>query len=196
MTRVYLPSWCEEKEECKDCNFQSCNKKSIALFKDYKYDTIDFNDRPKEISDSTVAIYFGYCQRLASFFLLYPQIGPLYVVQHNFTRVRDSLPAHVDIPRILFDMIDQGDERAPTDLAHNMKLNLGMKATNAKKAVLGLGDTLNEITFTQEEITDFSKIADDWIKKVLTGKKVDFNKTEELERCRYCFLTNCEKLEV
>jgi len=139
-----------------------------------------------------MAIYFGYCQRLAKFFLMFPQIAPISVVEHNFFSDVTGLPAEVPIQRIFLDMLNHGDAEAPTDEVHRLRLMLGMKITHSEQALLGINGREKKIAATEKEIEEFWTVATSWADKVLSGKAIAFSKTEELMHCRYCFLPNCE----
>ena len=193
MPRAYPPIWCA-KEDCKNCDFLECDLKVLNLFNPYKYPSIDFTGRPKHIDPTSIAIYFGYCQRLAKFFLMFAQIAPISPVENNFFTDYTGLPAKVSIQRILLDMLNHGDAEAPTDEVHKLRLMMGMKLTKSKHAKISVDGEEKEITISEQEIEEFWKLAKDLERKILAGEELSFDKTEKLIRCNYCFLLNCEEI--
>jgi hypothetical protein len=195
MSRIYPPNWCtfENEKECTDCDFIECDEKILKLLKSVEYPTIDFAERPKTISATTVGIYFGYCERLAHFFLKYPQINDLSIVKSNFYCTKDSLPTKADIPRILLDLLTHGIDKAPTDDVHKLKMMLGMKGLKTNRAILAIGNDEKEIVIPQNEIDEFYKKAITWKDDVVNKNPVSFRMTTDLNKCKYCFLHNCDQ---
>ena len=198
MSRVYPPVWCEkicyEDSTCKDCNFIECSSKSLNLFIPYRYRKLDFTSRPKEIDAGSIATYFGFCQRLAKFFLLLPQCTPMSAIENNFINAMTGLPARVSIQRVLLDMIDHGDPHAPTDMLHKLRLTIIMKATNSRKGKIANFKEEADFQPSQKEVDDFWKSAEGLKQRLFRNENVVFEKTHDLARCRYCFLPDCEEL--
>ena len=194
MSRAFFPLWCK-REDCKKCTFLDCDRKTFKLFEPYKYPNVDFSDRPKYIDPTSIAIYFGYCQRLAKFLLLYAQIDPITPVEENFV---DSyyMPAKVSIPTIFLDMLNRGDKNAPTDDVHKMKLMIKMKKRGVNRAILMVDGEEKEVLISDNELNNFDKKQNCLKMKLITGKEkeISFQKTKKLIRCGHCFLPNCEEI--
>lgn len=193
MGRAYPPVWCE-KNDCSKCDIRTCHKKTLALFEPYKYDEINFEKRPKTVEVTSIATYFGYCQRLAKFFLLFPQRGPIDVVKNNFFNSTTGLPTNVSIQRIFLDMLNHGDPNAPTDNIHKYRLIfLTEKTKSEKEGIIYSNGSKILINISDEERKRFMKLANDWLHNLFQGN-VSFKKTENTKLCEYCFLENCEPL--
>jgi len=190
MYRGYPPIWCKQ-DDCTNCNPKECNEKAIALFEPYRYPELGLETRPETLEITTIAIYFGYCQRLAKYFLLYPQYSPISVVRANFFNHWTGLPTNVSIQRILLDMINRGDPDAPTDEVHKFRLMQIQEAFGEKKMVLQYGNKRLEVD--PSERNDFRKKVVKW-QQDLKKRKVVFEKTNDKKRCLYCFLQNCDDL--
>ena len=194
MYRAYPPVWCKNVL-CKDCNFIECDLKTLKLFEPYKYEKLDFTDRPREIDSTSIAVYFGFCQRLARFFLLFPQCPSLSAVSNNFIVNQTGLPAKAPVQRILLDTISRGDPEAPTDEVHRLRLLLNLKLRGTKNGTVLGGKNDVEVKLSNKEAEEFCEIARNWVRNILEGKAVPFEKTNILERCKYCFVSNCEQME-
>lgn len=192
MPRVYPPIWCKSNK-CEKCSFLDCDSRILELFAQHKYENLSFAKRPKQIEITSIAIYFGYCQRLAKFFLSFPQHSPIPVVKNNFVNAATGLPTKVEIQRIMLDMLDHGDPNAPTDETHRLRLMLIMKATNKLSGVISSEKGDVEIKPTEKELANFAAMVDDWLAK-LFNENLSYEKTKKLNRCKYCFLPNCEKI--
>lgn len=195
ISRIFPPNWCLlDTRECVDCNYVECEEKILKILKSVEYQTIDFTDRPKLISATTIAIYFGYCERLAHFFLRYPQIEQLSIVESNFVCTKEYyLPAKADIPRILLDLLTHGVDSAPTDDVHRLRLMIGMKKSKTNRAKLVTGDTEKQVIVDQAEIEAFHEKGLAWKEAILNGTHLTFKMTPDLNKCKYCFLKNCDK---
>lgn len=193
MPRVYPPVWCQEPD-CKKCDFLKCDRRILRLLMPLKYNSLDFDKRPKIIEITSIAIYFGFCQRLAKFFLLFPQNSPVSVVTENFINSNTGLPTTVSIQRILLDMLNHGDPKAPTDDVHRLRLMLIFKATNRKvgRMIIGSEDDV-EVKANQNEIDAFAEQVKQWQYDLFAGRITNFEKTSKLDRCAYCFLDDCEQ---
>lgn len=192
MPRVYPPIWCQN-EECKKCNFLECDKKVLDLFSPLRYSNLSFDRRSKVVEITSIAIYFGFCQRLAKFFLLFPQDSPIAVVRENFVNSTTELPATVSIQRILLDMLNHGDPEAPTDDVHKLRLMLIMKATKMKRGRIGDAQKEVEIKVSEKELDDFMRQVRRWEYDLFQDRLTCFEKTQDLNHCKYCFLDNCEQ---
>lgn len=194
ISRSYTPIDCI-KEDCKKCNFIDCDRKTLKLFEPYKYPSVDFSNRPKYIDPTSTAIYFGYCQQLAKFCLLYAQINPITPVEKNFLDPYYIL-AKVSIPRIFLDMLNRGDKDAPTDEVHKMRLMLEMKKRGVTRGILKIDDEEREIVISEDELNKFCKKESELKRKLLAGKgeEITFKKTNNKIRCKYCFVPNCEEI--
>ena len=135
MPRAYPPIWCQNGE-CRKCNFLECDRRILDLFMPLGYPTLSFDKRPRVVEVTSIAIYFGFCQRLAKFFLLFPQHSPLSVVKDNFINSYTGLPTTVSIQRILLDVLNHGDPEAPTDEVHRLRLLLMLNATKERRDLL------------------------------------------------------------
>jgi len=192
MYRAYPPVWCKGVF-CKDCDFFECELKTLKLFSPYKYEKLDFTNRPQKIDTTSIAIYFGFCQRLAKFFLLFPQRPSHPAVSKNFIANVTGLPANAPIQRILLDTISRGDPEAPTNEVHRLRLLLNLKLRGTKNGTVLGGKNDVEVNLSGKEAKEFCEIAMNWVRNILEGKAVPFEKTNILERCRYCFVSNCEQ---
>jgi hypothetical protein len=189
MYRVYPPVWCKGVD-CKECDFSECELKTLKIFSPYKYEKIDFTNRPKEVDTTSIAVYFGFCQRLAKFFLLLPQDSSHPAVRRNFIASVTGHPAKAPIQRILLDTIDRGDPEAPTNEVHKMRLLLNLKLRGKQSGALIGGKEDIEVRLSSKEAKEFCDIAMNWVRSIFEGKVIPFNKTDILERCAYCFLPN------
>lgn len=192
MPRAYPPIWCKTYD-CKKCNILECNSRTLNLFKPYKYPGLSFADRPKEIEMTSIAVYFGFCQRLAKFFLLFPQNSPISAVQNNFVNAETCLPTTVSIQRIFLDMLSQGDPEAPTDDVHRLRVFLILGATGMESGRIADAEKDIEIVPSKEEMGKFMEEVKKWEQDLLESR-LTFEKTSNLERCRYCFLGDCEQI--
>ena len=193
MPRVYPPVWCQE-QDCKKCDFLKCDRRILSLLEPLKYNSLDFCKRPNVIEITSIAIYFGFCQRLAKSFLLFPQDFPVSVITKNFINSRTGLPTTVSIQRIFLDMLNHGDSKAPTDEVHRLRLMLIFKATNRKAGHLIVGSEDDvEVKVNQNEIDAFMEQVKQWEDDLFIGRTPNFEKTSELNRCAYCFLDDCEQ---
>jgi hypothetical protein len=190
MHRAYPPNWCKH-DDCTNCDFKECNSRALALFEPYRYPELDMQTRPKAIEITTIAIYFGYCQRLAKYFLLYPQYSPISVVKANFFNNFTGLPTNVEIQRIFLDMINRGDPNAPTDEVHKFRLILIQQTLRGKKAYLHYGNKRVEVDLSERE--KFLEKVGRWQQNLKTGK-LTFKKTDNKKRCEYCFLPSCDNI--
>jgi hypothetical protein len=192
MPRVYPPIWCKG-HKCEECNFLDCDSRILKLFAQHKYKNLDFVNRPQQIEITSIAIYFGYCQRLAKFFLSFPQHSPMPVVENNFVNAATGLPTKVEIQRIMLDMLDHGDPNAPTDETHRLRLMFIMRATNNLSGFISSEKGDIEIKLTEKELADFTTTVNNWLAKFF-NQNLSYEKTEKLDRCKYCFLPNCENI--
>ena len=193
MSRAYPPVWCV-RHDCKKCNLLECNSRSLSLFEPYRYTTLDFGNRSTIIEITSIAVYFGFCQRLAKFFLVFPQDSPMAAVTQNFINGETGLPSKVSIQRILLDMLNHGDPEAPTDAIHRLRSIWIVKATGKGKVVVSDFQKNVEIAPSTGEIKDFMEKASKWQHDLIDGKIPVFEKTDDLNRCKYCFLEDCEHL--
>lgn len=193
MTRAYPPVWCKE-QNCKECNFIECDSRILSLVMPYKYPSLSFDKRPKVVEITSIAIYFGFCERLAKFFLMFPQSSPISIVRNNFVNSNTGLPTDVAIPRVLLDMLNHGDPKAPTDDVHKFRLMLILKATDRYSGGIVGGEKEDETTMSKEELDDFMKRVRTWEHDLFRDRITSFEKTKNLERCKYCFLEDCEQI--
>lgn len=192
MGRAYPPIWCE-KDDCAKCDFKECNSKALRLFEPYIYPDLNLETRPESIEMTTIAIYFGYCQRLAKYFLLYPQYSPIPVVKANFINHETRLPTNVSIQRILLDIINRGDPSAPTDEVHKLRLLLIQEMLKGKQGYIQSGNKRIRIDISKKERKSFIETLKKWRQDLKEGK-ISFEKTTDKKRCEYCFLTNCDNI--
>jgi hypothetical protein len=193
MSRVYPPIWCQEPD-CKKCDFLECDRKILSLFAPLKYDNLDFVKIPKQIDITSIAVYFGFCQRLAKFFLLFPQNSPITVVSENFINSTTDLPATASIQRVLLDILNHGDAGAPTHDVHRLRLMLILKATKRKVGRMIIGSEEDtEVKVSEGEMNGLVKQTERWLHDLFAGR-IAFEKTGRLDRCTYCFLNECESL--
>lgn len=193
MSRAYPPVWCE-RHDCKKCNLLECNSRSLGLFEPYRYPALDFGNRSTTIEITSIAVYFGFCQRLAKLFLLFRQDSPIAAVTQNFINGETGLPTKVSIQRILLDMLNHGDPEAPTDAIHRLRSIWIIRATGKDKAVVSDFQKDVEIAPSATEIKDFMDKANTWQHDLVKGKITVFEKTDDLNRCKYCFLEDCEQI--
>jgi hypothetical protein len=81
MPRIYPPKWCRNDQliGCNKCDdFLECDNKIIELSNLLK------NSSELTTNTTTIIIYYGYCQRLAKYFLSLPDTWPVGAVQKNF----------------------------------------------------------------------------------------------------------------
>lgn len=192
MTRAYPPVWCKE-QNCEECNFIECDSKILSLFMPYKYPSLSFDNRPKVVEITSIAIYFGFCERLAKFFLMFPQ-SSMSIVRSNFVNSNTGLPTDVSIPRILLDMLNHGDPKAPTDDVHKIRLMLIMEATDTNRGDILGGEREDEVAISKNELANFMKRVEKWDYDLFRGRITSFEKTKNLHRCKYCFLDDCEQI--
>ncbi len=192
MARVYPPVWCE-KDLCKKCNFLKCDSRVLNLFMPLKYPSLSFDKRPKTVEITSVAMYFGFCQRLAKLFLLFPQESPISLVRENFVNSTTGLPASVSIQRILLDVIDHADSEAPTDNVHRFRLILAFKAMKKRTGYISGSEGKMKVRVTENELKNFTKQMENWMYDLFRGRVTRFEKTKDLNHCRYCFLEHCEE---
>lgn len=190
MYRGYPPNWCKQ-DDCTNCDFEKCIKRAMALIEPYKYPELSLKTRPEVIEVTTIAIYFGYCQRLAKYFLLYPQYSPISVVRANFFNHWTGLPTNVSIQRVFLDMINRGDPDAPTDEVHKFRLMLLQEAFEGKKTFLSYGNKRVEVDLSER--SEFLEKVEKW-QRLLQEGKVVFEKTNDKRRCAYCILQDCENI--
>lgn len=191
MPRVYPPTWCKNTD-CRKCDFLECDSKILNLFMPYKYPNLSFDKRSRDVEITSIAIYFGFCQRLAKFFLLFPQHSPISVIRENFINSNTGLPANVSIQRVLLDMLNHGDPKAPTDGVHRLRLMLILKATNRKSGYIIDAEKEVEVTMSEKKVSDLMKQVREWVYDLFSGRLTRFEKTKNLNHCKYCFLENCE----
>jgi hypothetical protein len=190
MARVYPPKWCRF-DQFKDCNrcddFEKCDNKIIRLFKPLQ-DTGNSSSR----NATTIAVYYGYCQRLAKYFLSFPDIWPIGIVQRNFLDTTTGKGAKAEIQRILLDLIDHGDPNAPTNLVHELRLKLILQGKNEKKGciVSEKGEIELNISETDDRLLDL--MVQNWTMGHLNNA-LTFQKTGNLSHCQYCFVKDCEQ---
>jgi len=175
------------------CDFKKCISKALKLFGPYIYPDLNLETRPDTVEMTTIAIYFGYCQRLAKYFLLYPQYSPIPVVRTNFINHQTRLPTNVSIQRILLDMLNHGDPDAPTDEIHRLRLLMIQEMLKEKRAYIQADDRRISVDIPQEERKRFSEALKKWRQDLREGK-LSFDKTTDKKRCEYCFLTNCDDI--
>ena len=192
MPRVYPPIWCKG-EDCKTCDFIECDSKILRLLRPYEYPSLGFHRRRKKVEITSIAIYFGFCQRLSKFFLLFPQDSPISVVTENFLDSNTGRPATVSIQRVLLDMLNHGDPQAPTDDVHRLRLMFFTKATNRYREGIISAEKEVTVSLSEARVEDFLEKAKKLHHDLCEGKISSFEKTEDLNRCRYCFLENCEE---
>lgn len=193
MNRIYPPVWCKD-QNCSECNFIECDSKVLSLIMPYKYPRLSFEKRPRIIEITSMAIYFGFCERLAKFFLMFPQSSPLSIVRNNFVNSETGLPTDVSIPRILLDMLNHGDPAAPTDDVHKLRLMFSLKATDENIGRIIGGEKEDEITISKKELDSLMKRVKIWAHDLFKDRLISFEKTKNLDRCRYCFLDDCEQI--
>jgi len=193
MNRIYPPVWCKD-QNCRECNFIECDSKVLSLIMPYKYPRLSFEKRPRIIEITSMAIYFGFCERLAKFFLMFPQSSPLSIVRNNFVNSETGLPTDVSIPRILLDMLNHGDPAAPTDDVHKLRLMFSLKATDENIGRIIGGEKEDEITISKKELDSLMKRVKIWAHDLFKDRLISFEKTKNLDRCRYCFLDDCEQI--
>lgn len=192
MGRVYPPIWCETNDCC-TCNLEECNRKILELFEPYRYSEIDLKRRIKHIEITTIAIYFGFCRRLAKFCLLFPQDAPIPVVRTKFINGTTGLPTNQSIQRIFLDMLSRGDPKAPTDEVHKYRLAFLSEMTGSKKGTLVTEENQVEIQYSKKEKEKIVRSAKVWVDELRSGK-LRFDKTSKSELCRFCFLENCDSI--
>lgn len=193
MPRVYPPTWCQNPD-CKECDFSKCDSEVLGLLMPYKYPSPSFEGRPKLVEITSAAIYFGFCERLAKFFLMFPQSSPMSIVRNNFVNSNTGLPCDESIPRVLLDMLNHGDPKAPTEDVHKFRLMQILKATSGKSGHIAGGKKEAQITISKEELDDFMKKVETWECDLFKDRITSFAKTDNLDRCRYCFLEDCEHI--
>lgn len=194
MARTYPPIWCHN-EDCMKCNLHECNSKILRLFDPYRYAELDFKKRPKTVEITSIAIYFGFCQRLAKFLLLFPQDAPTPVIRSNFRNSMTGLPTEVSIQRILLDMLNHGDQGAPTDEVHRLRLMLLQDMTKSKEAFISVDGKQCEVRMSPEEKQLFVEKAGRWTRELHAGS-ISFDKTANPNHCAHCFLTDCDRARV
>lgn len=188
MSRAYPPIWCK-KNDCTTCDCENCVKKSLSLLEPYRYSELNFKTRPKSVDITSIAVYFGYCKRLAKYFFLFPQYGPISVVRANFFNNYSGLQTNSSIPRILLDILNRGDPNAPTDEIHKFRLLQIAKATESENASISGVYADQKIDLSKKE--EFNEMVNQWIQGLFEGK-VSFPKTTFEKRCAHCFLENCD----
>jgi hypothetical protein len=191
MARVYPPIWCEYPD-CQRCEKADCDSRILALFAPFKTKKIDFSDKNKMVEITSIAIYFEYCEQLAKFFLLFPQES-LDVVKNNFVNSSTGEPTNVAIQRIFLDMLDHSDADAPTDGVHKFRLKFGMIARKSSRGYVASEKGKLELIISKKERNEFVRQIEDFCDKLRKGKLATFKKTENLLRCKYCFLPDCDR---
>lgn len=192
MPRIFPPKWCRNYQlvSCNNCeDFVECDTKIIELFNRIR--NVDkFTDVPTNAT--TIAIYYGYCQRLAKYFLSFPDTWPIGVVQRNFWNSAKGKRAEAEIQRIMLDLIDHGDPNAPTHLVHELRLKLILRGQKNKKGVIANENGEIEVIVSEKDAHLLDLMVQNWTMGHLNNA-LAFQKTENLQRCKYCFIANCEQ---
>lgn len=187
MIKTYPPIWCRE-EDCSKCDLELCNKKSLALILPYRDEDTPF-EKKGFIEITSYSIYFGFCPRLAKFFLEFPSYTPIPVIYSNFSNFEKTYPTSQSIQRILLDILAISD---PAELTNDVFKYRGLffiKQTKMKKYGLQTNDGQIEYLFTEDEINEMDvKILE--LKDRINQGIESFPKTNFKERCNICFLKN------
>ena len=116
------------------------------------------------------------------------------IVRNNFVNSNSGLPTDVSIPRVLLDMLTHGDPKAPTDDVHKLRLMWISKATDGRGGGIIGGEEEDEIRIPAEELDDFMERVRTWEHDLFKDRITSFEKTGNLDRCKYCFLDDCEQI--
>lgn len=192
MSLAYLPIWCDN-DNCFNCTPIKCQSKILELFEPYLYPDVDFSTRPKSIEITSIAIYFGYCKRLAKYFLRYPQYSPIPVVFSNFINHITRLPTSVSIQRILLDLLNISGPNAPTNDVHKYRLIQIQDTMRESQIGIHMGDFRLILHVTEEEKQKFFNDLNQWTQSLFSGDLV-FEKTDDKRLCEYCILSDCDNI--
>ncbi len=91
-------------------------------------------------------------------------------------------------------MLNHGDPEAPTDEVHRLRLLLGMNATKREKGFIVDTEKRVEVSVSKTELQAILEKVKKWHHDFFGGRIIDFEKTDNLTRCKYCFLEDCEQV--
>jgi hypothetical protein len=116
------------------------------------------------------------------------------IVKNNFVNFSTGEPTTVEIQRIFLDMLDHNDPNAPTDGVHKFRMKFFLAATKKGKGYVVSEKGQEEIKLSKKERLELITLVKSFCQKLKKGEIFTFNKTDNLLRCKYCFLPDCEQI--
>ena len=191
-SRTYPPIWCKNIY-CKECDFLICDNKILDLFRPYMIYDNDFSAH-KNFEITTLAIYLGYCKRLGKYALKYTQEDDLPIINANFINHKTGKPTRQSIQRIFLDMLNRIDTEAPTNEIHKIRLYLLHRMSGGSYGKLLADNKEIDLELNTDEEKRILELCDELCDKIINGENIDDQKTEDLTKCQYCFLTDCNEI--
>lgn len=187
MPRAYPPIWCKNGD-CLECDCRTeCVERTLELLDPYR-DTQTPVEKWGAMELTTLAVYFGFCARLAKFFAEFPSFIPIPVVYSNFMDVRTGQPATQSIQRILLDTLASCDPSTITDEIFGYRgLFFSSIVMPANSYVLDTRTGKKAFSFTADEITRADQKLSELLEKTSKGN-LDFLPSSDKKRCKICFL--------
>ena len=185
MIKAYPPIWCN-KDNCLNCDLEQCNSRALMILLPYRDIHTPFHKRgPIEVT--SIAVYLGFCPRLAKFFLEFPSLSPIGVVYSNFLNSTTAMPTTQPIQRILLDILASSDPDNLTDDIFKYRGLLLSPAVGKTKYQLSTREGVKTFSFSQENISRTQKKVSRFLDQLLRGI-VKFPRTNKKERCAICYI--------
>ena len=192
MGRVNPPVWCKF-EECNKCKDKpDCINRTLQLLEPYRDTQTPFNKRGSEMEITTVAVYLGFCPRLAKYFMEFPSFGSVPVIYSNFISSLTRKPSKQSIQRILLDTLASGDPADITDNIFRYRGIFSSLALGKKEYRLESKNGEKRYTFRKQELDEAKKNISEALDNIKKG--VFEVSSPEKQKCSICFLNlTCPK---
>jgi hypothetical protein len=182
MVKAYPPVWCKGGD-CKKCDLNECNERSLNLILPYR-DVFTPPEKKGTLEITALAVYLGFCPKLAEFFLQFPAQAPIPVIYSNFINSHTGKPTSQPIHRILLDILASTD---PTDLTDDIyKYRLLFFSTEiGKKYRLETKDGIKEFKFKFKDKFKMTNKLQNLHEQFIDGVLL-FPPTVNKKKCQIC----------
>jgi hypothetical protein len=196
MARAYPPIWCKNRD-CLDCDSRNdCVNRTLELLEPYRDTQTPIEKREEKREVTTLAVYFGFCPRLAKFFMEFPSFGMIPVVYSNFMNLHTRLPTTQSIHRILLDTLASCDSGNLTDEIFRYRGIFFGSIIGINSTELGTKDGRKTFSFTPCEVAKAQQKFAEFSEKLENGN-LEFTPSPEEEKCKICFLRfQCQKIPI
>ncbi len=191
MVKAYPPLWCKGID-CQKCDLNDCNKRSLELVLPYR-DVFTPPEKKGLLEVTAIAVYLGFCPKLAEFFLQFPAQAPMPVIYSNFVNSRTGRPTSQPIHRILLDILANSD---PTDLTDDIFKYRGLffsTASISRKYSLETKNGVKEYIFKYRDRKKMANQVKGLEQQFINGS-LKFPPTADHRKCNICpFKGLCSK---